>query len=74
MRHDAADDFDYPAMPEGHPLRPHVLYRLDSSAYFGVRCAYEAAAPTACFRAGGVQRKAAPNLFQTLIDATADVR
>ena len=37
MRHDAADDFDYPAMPEGHPLRPHVLYRLDSSAYFGVR-------------------------------------
>jgi RimJ/RimL family protein N-acetyltransferase len=37
MRHDAADDFDYPAMPEGHPLRPHVLYRLDSSAYFGMR-------------------------------------
>jgi hypothetical protein len=25
---------------------------------------YEAAAPTACFRAGGVQRNAAPNLFQ----------
>src|SRR3954454_21697910 len=24
MRHDAADDFDYPTMPEGHPLRPHV--------------------------------------------------
>jgi hypothetical protein len=35
---------------------------------------YEAAAPTAAFRAGGVQRKAAPNLFQTLIDATVDVR
>ncbi len=35
---------------------------------------YEAAAPTAGFRAGGVQRKAAPNLFQMLIDATADVR
>jgi RimJ/RimL family protein N-acetyltransferase len=21
------DDFDHPALPEGHPLRPHVLYR-----------------------------------------------
>ena len=36
--------------------------------------AYEAAAPTAGFRAGGVQRKAAPNLFHTLIEAIADVR
>jgi RimJ/RimL family protein N-acetyltransferase len=23
-----ADDFDYPALPEGHPLRRHVLYRV----------------------------------------------
>jgi RimJ/RimL family protein N-acetyltransferase len=22
------DEFDHPALPEGHPLRPHVLYRL----------------------------------------------
>jgi RimJ/RimL family protein N-acetyltransferase len=22
------DDFDHPIFPEGHPLRPHVLYRL----------------------------------------------
>jgi RimJ/RimL family protein N-acetyltransferase len=29
MRRDAADDFDHPGMPVGHPLRPHVLYRLD---------------------------------------------
>jgi hypothetical protein len=35
---------------------------------------YEAAAPTTGFRAGGVQRNAAPNLFQTLIEATAEVR
>ena len=28
MRHDARDDFDHPAMPEGHPLRRHVLYRI----------------------------------------------
>jgi len=27
MRHDPADDFDHPALPEGHPLRWHVLYR-----------------------------------------------
>ncbi len=31
-------------------------------------------AQAACFRAGGVQRNAAPNLFQTLIEATAEVR
>jgi len=37
MRHDTADDFDYPTMPEGHPLRPHVLYRLGASAYFDMR-------------------------------------
>jgi len=28
MTHDPVDDFDHPALPEGHPLRPHVLYRL----------------------------------------------
>jgi RimJ/RimL family protein N-acetyltransferase len=28
MRHDIAGDFDHPGVPEGHPLRRHVLYRL----------------------------------------------
>lgn len=37
MRRDAADDFDHPSMPEGHPLRRHVLYRLDSGSYFARR-------------------------------------
>jgi ribosomal-protein-alanine N-acetyltransferase len=27
MTHDAVDDFDNPNVPEGNPLRPHVLYR-----------------------------------------------
>jgi RimJ/RimL family protein N-acetyltransferase len=27
MRHDPRDDFDHPALAEGHPLRRHVLYR-----------------------------------------------
>ena len=27
MRHDPAEDFDHPALPPGHPLRRHVLYR-----------------------------------------------
>jgi ribosomal-protein-alanine N-acetyltransferase len=31
MRHDAADDFDHPGLPEGHALRPHVLYRKQST-------------------------------------------
>jgi len=28
MRHDASDDFEHPRLPAGHPLRPHLLYRL----------------------------------------------
>ena len=28
MTHDSCDDFDHPRLPEGHPLRRHVLYRL----------------------------------------------
>lgn len=28
MRRDPADDFDHPRLPEGHPLRRHVLYRV----------------------------------------------
>jgi RimJ/RimL family protein N-acetyltransferase len=28
MSHDPADDFEHPRVPAGHPLRPHVLYRL----------------------------------------------
>jgi RimJ/RimL family protein N-acetyltransferase len=31
MTHDAADDFDHPKLPEGHRLRPHVLYRIKAS-------------------------------------------
>lgn len=27
MTHDPRDDFEHPSLPEGHPLRPHVLYR-----------------------------------------------
>ena len=36
MRRDPAEDFDYPSLPEGHPLRRHVLYRIDSVSYFGM--------------------------------------
>jgi RimJ/RimL family protein N-acetyltransferase len=28
MTRDPADDFDHPKLPQGHPLRRHVLYRL----------------------------------------------
>lgn len=28
MRHDPADHFDHPQLAPGHPLRPHVLYRI----------------------------------------------
>ena len=28
MVRNPVDDFDHPNLPDGHPLRPHVLYRL----------------------------------------------
>jgi RimJ/RimL family protein N-acetyltransferase len=28
MTRSASDDFDHPSLPDGHPLRRHVLYRL----------------------------------------------
>jgi RimJ/RimL family protein N-acetyltransferase len=28
MSYSPADDFQHPRLPEGHPLRPHVLYRV----------------------------------------------
>ena len=31
MTRKPADDFNHPALPEGHPLRRHVLYRLSRS-------------------------------------------
>jgi RimJ/RimL family protein N-acetyltransferase len=30
MRRDPAEDFDHPGLERGHPLAPHVLYRLDA--------------------------------------------
>jgi RimJ/RimL family protein N-acetyltransferase len=31
MTRDPSDDFDHPNLPDGHPLRHHVLYRLQRS-------------------------------------------
>lgn len=33
MRRDPADDFDYPNIPVDHPLRRHVLYRLERKEF-----------------------------------------
>ena len=33
MRCDPADDFLHPNLPEGHPQRPHVLYRIGRRAF-----------------------------------------
>jgi RimJ/RimL family protein N-acetyltransferase len=37
MRHDPADDFLHPSLPEGHPQRPHVLYRLDRGTFIAAQ-------------------------------------
>lgn len=31
MTYDPADDFEHPRVPEGHRIRPHVLYRKKST-------------------------------------------
>lgn len=36
MTRDTGDDFDHPRVPVGHPLRPHVLYRLTSPSASGL--------------------------------------
>jgi RimJ/RimL family protein N-acetyltransferase len=33
MTTDPADDFEHPLLPRGHPLRPHVLFRLTAQAW-----------------------------------------
>ncbi|MEO5939856.1 MAG: GNAT family N-acetyltransferase [Candidatus Limnocylindrales bacterium] len=33
LTRDPADDFEHPNLPEGHPLRQHVLYRLGRDAW-----------------------------------------
>ncbi len=33
MTTNPADDFEYPLLPEDHPLRPHVLYRMSREAW-----------------------------------------
>lgn len=33
MHRNPADDFDHPKLPEGHKLRPHVLYRLSHTQW-----------------------------------------
>jgi RimJ/RimL family protein N-acetyltransferase len=35
MTHDPHDDFDHPLLPEGHPLRRHVLYRIRPEEFRG---------------------------------------
>jgi len=33
MSRSPADDFDHPEMPQAHPLRRHVLYRLSRKSW-----------------------------------------
>ena len=35
MVRDPAGDFDHPSLPEGSPLRRHVLYRIGTSSRYG---------------------------------------
>ncbi len=49
MTRDPADDFEHPMLPEGHPLREHVLYRLRREAFAAVASRIQAAMPGRIF-------------------------
>lgn len=40
MTHDPAEDFDHPRVPEGSPLRRHVLYRISRERWQQVRASH----------------------------------
>lgn len=37
MQRDLEGDFEHPLLPEGHPLRPHLLYRLGRGEWESLR-------------------------------------
>lgn len=37
MTHDPADDFDHPRVPDSHPVKRHVLYRLTAQQWRAAR-------------------------------------
>lgn len=37
MHRTVEDDFDHPRIPEGHPIRRHVFYRLTSSEWLALK-------------------------------------
>jgi RimJ/RimL family protein N-acetyltransferase len=37
LHHSPDDDFDHPRLPEGHPLRRHVLYRVRRSEWLAIQ-------------------------------------
>jgi RimJ/RimL family protein N-acetyltransferase len=39
MTHDARDDFDHPHIADGHPLKPHLLYRLNPEQHYAANAA-----------------------------------
>jgi 3-dehydroquinate dehydratase/shikimate dehydrogenase len=37
MHHNLQDDFDHPKLPEDHPLKKHVLYRMNSHDWLSLQ-------------------------------------
>ncbi|MNT92064.1 hypothetical protein D3C72_2332750 [compost metagenome] len=37
MQRDCDGDFEHPLLPPGHPLRPHLLYRLGRAEWEALR-------------------------------------
>ena len=35
MRRDPRRDFEHPSLPEGHPLRPHVVFSIRREDWVG---------------------------------------
>ncbi|KPB71936.1 GNAT family N-acetyltransferase [Pseudomonas cannabina] len=37
MQHDESDNFEHPDLPDGHPLKPHVLYRISREQWLNTQ-------------------------------------
>jgi hypothetical protein len=40
MTHDPGDYFDHPRVPDGHPLKRHVLYRMTRERWHAAHIAH----------------------------------
>jgi RimJ/RimL family protein N-acetyltransferase/ADP-ribose pyrophosphatase YjhB (NUDIX family) len=75
MRHSPSEDFEHPLLPEGHPLRRHVLYRLGKPKFAEQRApSHQAAAiPTFGIAAADAEYLLRPGGYTVIWNAVGEL-